>query len=119
MLTKGTYLHGDSSGGARPLEQDGADEERPARWHDHRRRRRLGAARRGPRGHERLGVVRSAVASRAVGHDVEHEPPAGVDVGRAARGGEGGQQDGCPDDASGALHAIRFVYLELVTRARA
>jgi len=47
------------------------------------------------RTHTYLGVVRPAVASRAVGHNVKHEL-----AGRAAREGE---QDARADYAGGAL----------------
>jgi hypothetical protein len=50
------------------------------------------------RTHTYLGVVRPAVASRAVGHNVKHEL-----AGRAARQGEAGEQDARADYAGGAL----------------
>lgn len=54
--------------------------------------------------HTYLGVVRAAVASRAVGHNVEHELPTSAGAAdRAAREDEAGEQDARADYADGAL----------------
>jgi hypothetical protein len=60
------------------------------------------------RTHTYLGVVRAAVASRAVGHDVKHELPASV-AGSAAREEAGdGEHNARADYAGGALQD-RFI----------